>query len=447
MNQRKHTVKLTAITAAAATAFLALTACSDPASGPAATPAGSGQPAAWAAPTGKLDGTTLTIWAAQNSNTVPKQVIDGFTKATGAKVDVVTIPDPYEQGVQTKVATGDKPDLAFWQPTASMLTALNARTNLQPLDGAPWLASMTPELRDITGLLDKTRYAALITSPAVEGVYYNKEVFAANGVTAPPKNFDEMVEIARKLKGKGVTPFFEMAGDKWATQWWVQVQLADAARDGLWDRVNTGKETFADKTILDAIKKYKALIGEGLFNSDIKTATFEDQGAALLAGKAAMAVQVNSFFGQLQAKADTATLDKKIGFFPISPSGNVGTFIPDQSNALVAFRTGDAKREAAARQLLSYWMGPGYQSFIADRKTVSLRADVPSPAGVPQALLDVHKSLGDAVGSMQALAVANPDLYLNLADMITGSLTPEQVAAATQKQFAQLAKAAGASGF
>ncbi|NUT40982.1 MAG: carbohydrate ABC transporter substrate-binding protein [Thermoactinospora sp.] len=433
---------LTAITVAA----LALTACSDPSAGPAAPTTGAA-PAAWPSPTARLDGVTLTIWAAQNSNTVPKAVTDAFSQATGAKVEIVTIPDPYEQGVQTKVATGDKPDLAFWQPTASMLTALNARANLQPLDGAPWISSLSPELRDITGLLDKTRYAALVTSPAVEGVFYNKEVFAANGVTRPPKNFGELVETARTLKGKGVTPFFEMAGDKWATQWWVQVQLADAARDGLWDRVNTGKETFEDKTVLDAIKTYKGLIDEGLFNGDIKTATFEDQGQALLSGKAAMAMQVNSFFGQLQAKAGTAELDEKIGFFPVSPSGNVGTFIPDQSNALVAFRTGDAKREAAARQLLAYWMGPGYQGFVADRKTVSLRSDVPTPAGVPQALLDSHKSLGQSVGSMQALAVANPDLYLNLADMITGSLTPEQVAAATQKQFAQLAKAAGTPGF
>jgi raffinose/stachyose/melibiose transport system substrate-binding protein len=437
-------VKLAQRLAPAIALALALTACSDPGS---AGPDAGAAPAAWPSPTAKLDGTTLTIWAAQNSNTVPKAVTDAFSKATGAKIEVVTIPDPYEQGVQTKVATGDKPDLAFWQPTASMLTAVNARANLQPLDDAPWLASLSPELRDMTGLLDKTRYAALITSPAVEGVYYNKEVFAANGITETPKNFDELVETARKLKAKGVTPFYGMAGDKWATQWWVQVQLADAARDGLWDRINTGKETFEDSTVLTAIKKYKSLVDEGLFNSDIKTATFEDQGEALLSGKAAMAMQVNSFFGQLQAKADTAELDKKIGFFPISPSGNVGTFIPDQSNALVAFRTGDAKREAAARQLLAYWMGPGYSGFVADRKTVSLRTDVPTPAGVPQALLDVHKSLGDAVGSMQALAVANPDLYLNLADMITGSMTPEQVAAATQKQFAQLAKAAGATGF
>jgi raffinose/stachyose/melibiose transport system substrate-binding protein len=360
---------------------------------------------------------------------------------------VVTIPDPYEQGIQTKVATGDKPDIAFWQPTASMLTAINAKSNLQPLDDAPWLTKLSPDLKDITGILDGTRYAALITSPAVEGVYYNKEVFEKNGVTATPKNFEEMVTLARTLKGKGVTPFHEMAADRWATQWWVQVQLADAAKDGFWDKVNKGQATFSDPVVLDAIKTYKSLIDEGLFNKDIKTAKFEDQGAALLAGEAAMVVQVNSFFGQLQAKADTATLDKKIGFFPISPSGNVGTFIPDQSNALVAFKTGDAKREAAARQLLAYWMGPGYADFVTDRNTISLETAVPNPAGVPKALLDVHAALPTSVGSMQALAVANPDLYINLADMITGTMSPEQVAKATQDQFAQLAKAAGAPGF
>jgi ABC-type glycerol-3-phosphate transport system substrate-binding protein len=428
------------IIGAAVVALLALTACSDPGAGDSPAASGSGE---WAAPDTKLDGVKLTIWAAQNSNTVPTKVIEGFQRATGATVRVVTIPDPYEQGIQTKVATGDKPDIAFWQPTASMLTALNAKANLQPLTDAPWLGRLDPALRDITGILDGTRYAALITSPAVEGVYYNREVFAANGVTATPKNFDEMLTLARSLKTKGVTPFYEMGADRWATQWWVQVQLADAAKGGLWERINTGKEKFTDPAVLDAIKKYQALIGEGLFNPDIRTAKFEDQGTALLDGKAAMVVQVNSFFGQLQAKADTATLDRRIGFFPIAPSGNIGTFIPDQSNALVAFKTGDAKREAAARQLLAYWMGPGYQEFVTDRNTVSLETAVASPAGVPKALLDVHASLPSSVGSMQALAVANPDLYLNLADMIAGTMTPEQVAKATQDQFTQLAKAAG----
>ena len=430
-------------TVAAALCIL-LAGCSDPGAGGGAPAAG---PAAWPEETARLDGVELTIWAAQNSTTVGEKVVADFEAATGASVEITTIPDPYEQGVQTRVATGDTPDLAFWQPTESQLTALGARNVLQPLDGAPWLDRTDPALRDMTGLLDGTRYSALITSPAVEGVYYNKEVLAAAGITSMPRTFDEMVAAGRTLKAAGVTPFFEMGGDRWATQWWVQVQLADAARDGLWDRVNSGQEKFTDPTILGAIERYKALIDEGLFNPDIATAAIEDQAAALLAGQAGMVVQVNSFFTQLQAIADTPELDQKIGFFPIGPSGNVGTFIPDQSNALVAFRTGDAAREAAARQLMSFWLGQGYPAFLADRQTVSLQPAVPDPDGVPTALRDVHAALPTSVGSMQALAVANPDLYIYLADMIQGTTTPRQVAEQTQAHFDQLAKAQGIPGF
>jgi raffinose/stachyose/melibiose transport system substrate-binding protein len=433
---------LIGLAAAAAAAALVLSGCSDPTTGGA-----DAAPADWPAQDAELDGVELTIWAAQNSNTVPEDVVAGFEELTGATVDIVTIPDPYEQGIQTKVATGDKPDIAFWQPTASQLTALNATTNLQPLDGAPWLDATSSDLRDITGILDDTRYAALITTPAVEGVYYNKKVLADAGITDLPTDWDSFVALGRDLKAAGVTPFYEMAGDRWATQWWVQVQLADAAADGLWDRVNANEEKFTDPTILGAIETYKGLIDEGLFNEDIKTATFEDQGDALLAGEAAMVVQVNSFFSQLQAKASAEELDESIGFFPIAPSGNIGTFIPDQSNALVAFKTGDATKEAAARQLLSYWLGDGYADFVEAQNTVSLQDEVATPDTVPSALLAVSDSLGSSVGSMQALAIANPDLYIFLADMIQGTKTPEQVAQATQDQFAELAKAQGADGF
>src|SRR5690606_23218403 len=331
--------------------------------------------------------------------------------------------------------------------TASQLTALNASQNLQPLDDAPWLEAYKPELRDITGTLDGTRYAALITTPAVQGVYYNKEVFAAHGITETPTDWDSFVQVARDLKAEGVTPFHEMAADRWGTQWWVQVQLADAAADGLWDRVNANEERFTDPTIQGAIETYQGLIDEGLFNEDITTATFEDQGAALLDGDAAMVMQVNSFFGQLQALADTEELDQKIGFFPIAPSGNTGTFVPDQANALVAFKTGDADRESAARQLLSYWLGEGYGDFVNAQATVSLQTGVETPADVPEALLSVSDALADSVGSMQASAIANPDLYIYLADMIQGTKTPAEVAEATQAQLDELAKAQGAEGF
>jgi len=439
----------------AATAALGLlvAGCSDPGTGDEPDTGTDGGDAAtsderWPDPTADLSGVTLTLWAAQSSSTIAEQPIAAFEEATGATVEVVTIPDPYEQGVQTRVATGDMPDLAFWQPTSSMLTAINATSNLQSLEGAPWVEEIEPELQDITGILDDTRYAALITSPAVMGVYYNKDVFAEAGIEEIPGSFEELTEVARQIEEQGTTPFFEMAGDRWATQWWVQVLLADAAQDGLWERINSGEEKFTDEAVVTAIQTYKDLIDEGLFNEDVATATFEEQGDALLAGDAAMAVQINALYGQLVAKADAATVDETIGFFPISPSGNVATYIPDQANALVAFATGDEEQEAAARQFLAFWMGPNYADFIADQQTVSLKSDVPSPDGVPQVLQDVHASLSNSVGSMQSEAVANPDLYLFLSDMVQGGkLTPEEVAQATQDHFAQLAQAQGVPGF
>lgn len=426
---------------AAAVVALTLAGCSNPGT---SAPAASSK---WPAENTNLKGTTLTLWAATNDTPIPKTVVAGFEKLTHATVKVVTIPDPYEQSVQTKIATGDKPDLAFWQPTASELTSLNAKTNLIPLTGAPWISKVKPALRNITGLLDGTRYAALISTPALEGVYYNKQVFANAGITTLPKNWNDLVSLAAQLKSKGVVPFYEMGGDKWATQWWVQVQLADAAKAGLWDKINSNTEKFTDPTVLNAIKNYDNLIKDGYFNSDIKTATFVDQGNALLGGKAAMAMQVNSFFTELQASADTSTLNQKIGWFPISTTGNVATSIPDQSNSLVAFNTGNAKQEAASRQFLEYWMGGGYKAFIKSVNTVSLETAVPNPSGVPTALLDVAKALPSSVGSMQSLAVANPDLYIYLDDMIQGTKTPETVASATQQQFAQLAKAEGVKAF
>jgi raffinose/stachyose/melibiose transport system substrate-binding protein len=395
-----------------------------------------------------LKGQTITIWGGSAEPQVLKKNIAGFEALTGATVKVTVIPNPYEQTIQTKVQTGDKPDLASWQPTASELSALNAKQNLQDLGTPPWLSKYTPGLANITGILNGTRYAALVSTPAVEGVYYNKPLFAKAGITTLPKNWADLVADAKILKAKGITPFYEMGGDRWATQWWVQVQLADAAKKGLWDRVNNNKEKFTDPTILGAIKNYKALIDAGYFNKDIKTGTLVQQAAALTNGTAAMALQVNSFFTQVQqVTPDTAKLNKIFGFFPISPTGNVGTFIPDQTNAFVAFKTGDPKREAAARQFMAYVMGTGYADYVNSNATVSIETGTPTPASVPDALKQVAASTGSSVGSMQALAVANPDLYINLANMIQGTETPEKVASTTQDQFAQLAKALGDKAF
>ncbi|MCI5825873.1 MAG: extracellular solute-binding protein [Arcanobacterium sp.] len=439
--------------ALAMAAALSLAGCS---SNPATAPSGTADTKAgeyWPNATQKLDGVELTIWAAQTSNKIPAKVAEDFQKATGAKVKIETIPDNYESNVQTKVTTGDMPDLLLWQPTSSALSGFVSQGKLQQLDDAPFMKNYAPGVADAGGTYDGKRYAVLISSPDVEGVYYNKEVFEKAGIKELPKNWAEFIKDAEtirdaKIPGVG-SALFEMAGDMWGTQWAVNVQLPEATKAGLWDRINQNKDSFEGKDILGAIKEYKRMFDTGLYNKDAASAKFDAQTAALWEGKTGMIIQANGAFGAIAALAnnDKAALDKKIGFFPISKEGTIGTSIPQQTGGVVAFKTGDAKREAAARQLINFWMSDGYQAFVNDQNIVSVLTTVKTPDTVPQALVDSAKSLENAQGSMQSLAVANPDLFKNLANMVNGTMTPEEAAKATQTQFAQLAKAQGVKGF
>lgn len=429
--------------AIAAAASLIFTGCATGGGGGSATDG----KAVWNDPTASLEGVTLTFGGGAVSDAGLTQVMDAFTEATGVKFEKVAYPDPYEQSLLTKVAVGDMPDLAAWQPTTSQLTTLQPSKNLLSIDDAPWLDDLDPAVKDVAGFIGDTRYAALVTSPSVMGVYYNKALFAEYGITETPADWDEFIADAQSIKEQGGVPFYEAGGDMWPTQWWPQVQLAEEAQDGLWDRVNTNDEQFTSPAIVGAITEYQTLIEDGLFNEDIKTGTVVEQANAILNGDAAMAVQVNALLLQMQSVSDTATIDANVGWFPISSDGNVATSIPDNKNGVVAFHTGDAKQEAAAAQFLNFWMTTDYADYIEAASAVSIRSDVDSPAGVPEVAGLISASLGSSVGSMQSLAAANPDLYLNLAKMIQGTQTPEQVAEATQKQFDGLAQAQGLEGF
>ncbi|KOV97007.1 sugar-binding protein [Streptomyces sp. NRRL B-1140] len=421
---------------------LTATACSDStAGGTGAAPEGSVDP------TADLKGVQLTMWTAQNSVGQPKQAIEAFEKATGAKISTEVVPDPYESNVPTKLASGVKPDLMFWQPTGSTLPFIQPQRNLLQLDKEDWVQKLGKTEQGL-GQVDGHRYAAIVTSPAVLGVYYNKDVFKKAGITAMPKSYDDLLATASKIKSKtGVAPFFEVGGDKWPLQWQVQVQMTDLPQT-FWDKLNKNKASWTDKTIVDAVTKYKTkVLDGGLAQKNYKTATFVDQGKALMDGSAAMALNVTSLQSQIQATSSTEEMDRKLGWFPIANSAAQAEYSPDQTNGVVAFRTGDTKRQNAARQFLSFWLGKDYPDYIKANKLVSVQPSVPNPGGLPQTAIAQAEALPSATGVFQVKALTAPDMHLALADMIYGKKSPRQVAQAAQDQFEQVLKARGVSGF
>jgi raffinose/stachyose/melibiose transport system substrate-binding protein len=446
MTAMKRTATAVALICAAA---LTLSACSDDTANQATGGGGSGGAGGEIDPTANLDGVELTFWTAQNTVDAADQVIDAFEEATGAKITVEAIPDLYEQNVPTRLASGERPDLMFWQPSVSTLPFIQPQQNLLPLDDESWVDDLGPTEQSL-GVIDGTRYAAIVTSPAMLGVYYNKDVFAEAGITEAdfPQSYDELLELGHKIQDEtDASAFYEAGGDQWPLQWQVQVQLTDLP-DSWWEGLNRNEESWTDPVVVDAIEKYnEELIGAGLAQEDYRTGTFTGQGEAIWDGSSAMALNVTSFQSQLQAQHSTGEIDERIGWFPIANSEAQGLYSPDQTNGVVAFATGDEERQNAARQFLAFWLGPDYTDYIEDRKIPSVQPDVPNPDGMPQTAIDQVEELPDAHGVFQAKAIVAPNMHIALAEMIYGERSPEEVAEYVENEFDDVARAQGAEGF
>ena len=183
------------------------------------------------------------------------------------------------------------------------------------------------------------------------------------------------------------------------------------SQEGLWERIKRPvRRTFTDSTVQTAVDNYKDLFDKGLYNSNATTAKDSDEAAALWNGKTGMIIAVGGLFNSVAALADNdkEALDEKIGFFPISTDDNIGTIIPEQTNAVVSFKTGDSKKDAAARQFISYWMSDGYEDFVKDQNVISSLKTVESPSTIPQALMDASECVKTGAGSMQSLAIRQP---------------------------------------
>ncbi|WNM33178.1 hypothetical protein RKE30_23720 [Streptomyces sp. Li-HN-5-11] len=97
------------------------------------------------------------------------RAIEAFEKATGAKITTQVIPDPYASNVPTKLASGDKPDLMFRQPTVSTLPFIQPAKNLLPLDNEDWVSKLGQTERDL-GQVDGHRCAAIVRPGSASGV-------------------------------------------------------------------------------------------------------------------------------------------------------------------------------------------------------------------------------------------------------------------------------------
>lgn len=238
----------------------------------------------------------------------------------GIAIDQVLSPDADRNAYAKQLqASGQFPDIQ---------SSINARDFteaglLEPYDDS-WLEEnfLLPDATYIDG----KAYQPPTNSQVLPLVFYNKEIFDANGIEIPT-DWDEFVDVVEELKAANVVPI-EMAGlDPWSASMPI-VALASAdvlGQNPEWIQERyAGDVKFAGPEFSAAMQKQADLIEAGAYDPGALSVDYPTANANFLGGKSGMYIMGSWFTGSGYITPEQAD---NIGSFPL-PTDDGSIVIP-----------------------------------------------------------------------------------------------------------------------
>ncbi|MFC7546835.1 extracellular solute-binding protein [Plantactinospora sp. GCM10030261] len=255
------------------------------------------------------------------------------------------------------------PMLPVWDAMAKEYQAAhsNVKIEIQPLENDAFKAKLTPAtqagtppdlfqswgggvlkqqvdaglVKDITA--DVQSWIGKLSPPAVEpytidgkiygipfdagmiGFWYNKDLFAKAGITAPPATWAELLTTVQKIKSAGVVPVALAGQAKWPGHYyWAYLAMRvggteifqSALKDGNFDLPEFVAAGQRLKELVDLAPFQKGFLGAEYGTPDGQAATMGNGGAAMeLMGQWAPSVQASS-------STNKKGIGDKLAFFP-----------------------------------------------------------------------------------------------------------------------------------
>jgi len=193
------------------------------------------------------------------------------------------------------------------------------------------LLDITPILEEL-GLKDKFynlseftvdgKIYGLPLAGFVEGVFYNKKIFADNNLQVP-KTWDDLVKVADTLKAKNITPFALSAKDAWvigmpANTLWVRTAGADIV-----PKIAAGEAKWTDANVVAGFAKLEEMNKLGFFSKNSLGLGYPQAQAEFRTGKAAMIFDGSWANGSFTDPAQTPEA-ANVGFFGFPTLGGPG---------------------------------------------------------------------------------------------------------------------------
>lgn len=419
---------------------------------------GSSEGAAGGSSTGKITSEPVVLSLLSGLNEQDKLMLNALTGAYTAKHPNVTfnmeVPagqsSDVENMIRTRLATGSMNDI-FYFNSGSLLQTLHPSQTLVDISKDPYIANISkafiPTVSDSNGI-----YGVPVGYAASGGVLYNKKVFAKYGLSVP-KSWAEFEANNEKLKAAGVAPVIQTYGDNWTSQLFVlgDYYSVHLANPDFADNYTANKAKFATTpAALEGFKHLQEGYQKGWYEKDFATAKFQ-QGLEMLAnGTVPQYPMLTQVMPTVVANWPDKASD--VGFFampgPSAANNGATVWMP-----LGLFMPKTSKHVDIGRDFF------GLVASTAGTEALTVKV---TPAGpylingstLPDNVLPFVKDLngyissGNAYPALEFLSpIKGPNLPSFCVAVGTGQMTPEEAAAAYDKDVEKQAQQLGLPGW
>ena len=262
----------------------------------------------------------LTCWNEDKDITqVVKQLTDEYNETNpetpiDLEIEVVAQSD-MNQKLSVLAASNDLPDV-FVTGTQEYIAEYVEQGILKSVDEIieeQGVDSITEE--DRASILNLTKQDALYVLPTnknIEGFWYNKQIFADNGLEVP-ETMDEFMDVCAKLKEAGIQPVSCAGKEQWPITRLIGAYATQAGGTDILVQANSGDISWSDPAFLEAYQWLIDMGNNGYFGEGVTTVDSDTQNSLFITGTAAMEYNGSWFTENLSS--DQNTLGEEVGFF------------------------------------------------------------------------------------------------------------------------------------
>jgi raffinose/stachyose/melibiose transport system substrate-binding protein len=280
-------------------------------------------------------------------------------------------------------------------------------------------------------------FYVLPTQLNIEGIFYNKKIFAQYGLSVP-QTWTQLVADAATLQAKGVQPFSASGQQGWPITRLISGYLERSVGPDALSNVASGSAKLTDPQYVAAAQAIASLGAKGYFGKGVESIDYNTSVNTFLTGKAAMLYMGSWVLSNIAAPAGDTVGAGNIGFMPFpNVTGGAGSSSQWPANVGLAYtlnaKTLGPKSAAWLKCIVQNWGSVSlskYDTFTGFASNPPVTNLTPLETQVQGIIASTQQSVlwFEAFFSTQATTVSQQDA----APLVNGSMSPAAFMSAVQ---------------